>query len=149
MTKLRMHKGLLAYRQEMQEALRQVRQSSIGGIPKVVPLYVPLASPGLLPPPSILLVSLNAYKGGQDDFIGIAAVHTFDLAAMYVDVSDGDGNLIETGDAYPYADAPELWGFYPAVHVLPGACVTVHVTAVDCMGGIGRGWAGKRMGEDS
>jgi hypothetical protein len=102
----------------------------------------------VLPPPQIELISLYDYEGQGDDSIGIDAYHDFGIADMHITILDDQGNRIEDGDAYPYTDHPNLWWFFPEVRIPLGTSVIVHVTATDCMGGVGRGSKRKTLGED-
>jgi hypothetical protein len=67
---------------------------------------------------------------------------------MHITILDNQGNRIEDGDAYPYTDHPNLWWFFPEVRISLGTSVIVHVTATDCMGGVGRGCERKTLGEE-
>lgn len=91
-------------------------------------------------------VSLEGYEGQGDDFIGIVAYHDFGIHAMHITILDERGRRIESGEADPFPDNPELWDYIPTERVPPGTTLTVHVTAIDCMGGIGRGWESKTLG---
>jgi hypothetical protein len=152
MTKVLMNVNLLDYQQEMKESLRQVVQYNyIEGVrrPERVDLQQPrLFLEDVLPPPAIELISLDAYEGQGDDFIGVDAYHDFGIAAMHITILDDQGNRIEAGDAYPYEDHPNLWWFFPEVRMPLGTSLIVHVTAVDCIGGVGTCWIGKTLGED-
>jgi hypothetical protein len=137
MTKVIMNTDLLVYRQEMKESLRQVvRQNSIGGVRQADRSWAPFISKGALVPPDIACISLEGYRGQDDDFIGIMVFHDFGIASLNVTILDDRGNRIESGDAFPYPDNPELWWFLPTVQVPSGITVNVQVTAIDCMGGI-------------
>lgn len=152
MTKVMITPDLLVYRQEMKDGLRQVVQHNyIQGVRR--PERLDFGEPRLLledvlPPPEIQLISLYDYEGQGDDFIGVDAYHDFGIACMRITIHDDQGNRIEEGNAYPYEDQPNLWWFFPEVGVPLGTKVVVHVTAMDCMGGIGRGWERKTMGEE-
>ena len=146
-----MHVNLLEYQQDMKEALRQVVQHNyIKGIqgPERLDLRERrLVLEDVLPPPEIQLISLDLYEGQGDDFIGIDAYHEFGIDLMQVTILDDQGNLIEEGGADPYEDRPNLWSFFPEVHVPLGTSVIAHVTAIDCLGGVGRRWIKKMLGE--
>ncbi len=153
MTKVRMNIDLLDYRQDMKEALRQVVQYNyIEGVrrPEREPTkWAPrLFLEDVLPPPEIQFISLFDYEGQGDDFIGVDAYHEFGIASMRITIHDDQGCLIETGDAEPYEDRPNLWWFFPEVLIPLGTKVIVHVTAMDCMGGIGTRCERKTLGED-
>jgi hypothetical protein len=149
MTKVRMNTGLLAYRRRMKETLRQVvQQNSIAGICPAEWAEPVLAQKDLLPPPCILAISLEGYKGQGDDLIGIWVDHDFGVASLHVTIRGLQGNTIEKGDAYPFSESTELWWFFPVVCVPWGTAVTVEVTAIDCMGNVTRWWKGQTMGEE-
>jgi hypothetical protein len=149
MTKVLMNTDLLAYRQRMKETLRQVvQQNSIAGIRQAEWAEPVLAQKDLLPPPCILAISLEGYKGEGDDLIGIWVDHDFGIASLHVTIRDLLGNTIEKGDAYPFSESAELWWFFPVVCVPCGTVVTVEVTAMDCMGNVARWWKSKTLGEE-
>jgi hypothetical protein len=136
----------------MKERLRQVVQYNyVRGIrqpERVDPGQPRLILEDLLPPPEIQFISLFDYQGQGDDFIGVHAYHEFGIAAMYITIVDDQGNRAEVGNAYPYDENPNLWWFFPEVRVPLGTLVTVYVTAIDCMGGIGTRWIRKTLGEE-
>ncbi len=152
MTKVLMNIDLLDYQQDMKETLRQVVQYNyVDGVrrpERVDTGEQRLVLEDVLPPPEIQLISLHAYEGQGDDFIGIDAYHEFGIASMRVTIHDDQGKRIEDGNAYPYDDQPNLWWFLPEVHVPLGTKVIVRVTAMDCMGGIGTRWTRKTLGEE-
>ena len=49
---------------------------------------------------------------------------------------------------FPLQEDPTLWGFLPKALVPAGSEVIAHVTALDCIGSIGRAWQRKTIGED-
>ncbi len=152
MTKVLMIRGLLEYRQDMKESLRQVVQYNYGqGIRRPERVDVGerhLRLEEVLPPPEIQLISLYDYTGQGDDFIAVDAYHEFGIHSMRITIHDDQGDLIEDGDAYPYDDNPNLWWFFPEVQIPLGTKVIVRVTAMDCMGGIGTSQARRTLGED-
>lgn len=154
MTKVLMHPGLLAYRQEMKDALRQVIQHNyIEGAPQLGladPFQARLSLEDVLPPPEIELIDLYAYQGQDpdDDYIGAMIYHDFGIASINITILDEWGCVIESGEMTNFPDHPELWDYLPTVRVPEGTRVIVHVTAMDCMGGIGRGWERKTLGEE-
>ena len=148
---------LLEYQLDMKDALRQVIQENyIGGVREAeraetplfhtVPKALSLREENLLPPPFIKFISLFAYEGQEDDYIGVVACHDFGIHDMHITILDGQGRRIESGEVFPFPDNPELWEYAPTARVPAGTAVTVHVTAIDCMGGIGRGWESKTLG---
>lgn len=95
-----------------------------------------------------MCILLDAYEGQGDDFIGVVAYHDFGIHSMYITIRDGEGKLIENGEMSPYPENPDLWEYLPKARSPLGTKVIVQVTAMDCMGGIGRGWVRKILGED-
>lgn len=152
MTKVRMNIDLLEYRQDMKQTLRRVVQHNyVQGVRRPEQIdtgELRLYLADVLPPPEIQLIALHAYEGQGDDFIGVDAYHEFGIASMKIKILDAKGHLIEDGHAYPYDDYPNLWWFFPEVRVPLGEAVTVHVTAMDCMGGLSTRWVRKTLGED-
>jgi hypothetical protein len=149
MTKVWMNSDLLDYQQDMKDVLRQVLQwNHIGGVPQPEPAEPRLARKDLLPPPYIGFIALDGYLGQGDDYIGLTASHDFGIHSMHITIVDSQGNVIESGEMSPFPGNPDLWEYPPQACVPPGTSVTVLVTAIDCMGGIGRGWERKTMGEE-
>ena len=148
MTKVMMNHHLLSYRQGMQENLHQaIQHKHIADTPQIAWAEAVLAQKDLLPPPCILAISLEGYKGESDDLIGIWVDHDFGIARMHVTIRDLQDNRIERGDAYPFSENAELWWYLPSICVPPGAAVIVEVTARDGMGGVSKWWKSKTMGE--
>ena len=138
MTKLQMNRDLRDYQEEMKETLRQViQQNFIGGIQEAGRGELPFALENLLPCPIILAIFLESYEGQGDNFIGIVALHDFDIYAMEVSIRDDQGNLIERGEASRYPEDPELWEYLLTARIPAGTSVDVKVVATDCMGGVG------------
>jgi hypothetical protein len=147
MTKILMNLDLLAYRQRMKDTLQQVvQQNEIAGMRQTEWAEPVLAQKDLLPPPCILAISLEGYKGEGDDLIGIWVDHDFGIASVRVTIRDDQGKRIERGDAYPFSENAELWWFLPAVCIPSGTSVLVEVTARDRMGSVTKWWKRKTMG---
>jgi hypothetical protein len=139
MTKVFMNMDLLAYRLEMKETLRQVLgQNYITGAPQPFVAETVLAQEHLLPPPAIGFILLDGYTGQGDDYIALTASHDFGIHSMRITIVDDSGFVIETGEMWPFLEDPNAWEYLPQVCVPFGTSVTVHITAMDCMGGIGR-----------
>jgi hypothetical protein len=119
MTKVQMNLGLLAYRQYMQESLRQVlQQNFIGGISRAdQPEEILLVETNLLPPPRFMTISLDGYAGQGGDFIGVVIFHDFGVHAVHISIRDGQGNLIENGAVSSYPDNPICWEYLPTALV--------------------------------
>jgi hypothetical protein len=149
MTKVLMNANLLTYQRGMVDALRQIIQHNyITGAPQPYLAYPPFTQERLLAPPSIGFISLDGYLGQGDDYIVLVASHDFGMHSMHITILDDGGHVIETGAMWPFPGDPNGWEYVPTVQVPPGTSVTVHITAIDCMGGIGRGWEKKTMGDD-
>jgi hypothetical protein len=154
MTKVLMSVDLLAYRQEMKDALRQVVQYNyIGGVRQAeqVPwVELPLARKDLLPSPDILLITLDAYEGQdpEQDFIAAEVCNHFGIASVHITIWDDQGNRIEGGEMSPFPNSSAFWEYLPTVCVPLGTDVIAQVTAMDCMGAIATRWIGKTMGEE-
>ena len=139
---------LLQYQWEMKETLRRgIQENYVGGVREAERAKPVLVQENLLPPPCIMYIFLEGYEGQGDDFIGIVAFHDFGIASMRILILDEWGGVIESGEASPYPDDPELWEYLPTARVPLGTPVTVHVTATDCIDGIGRRWGSKTLGE--
>ena len=148
MTKVLMNIDLLEYQREMKEALRQViQQNFIDGIRQAGRMEPLLVQEKLLPPPYIMSLCLEAYEGQGDDFIGVVAYHDFGIYSMHITILDDQGNRIESGEASPYPEDPDLWEFLPTARVPVGTSVTVLVTAIDYMDSVGRWWKRKTLGK--
>jgi len=151
MTKVLMNRNLLAYRLYMRDSLRQVLvQNYITGAPQPFVAEPMLAQEHLLPPPSIGFMALDGYRGRGDEYIALTASHDFGIHSMRITILDEMGQLIESGEMWPFPADPNTWEYLPQACVPPGTpSVTIHVTAFDCMGGIGRGWERKILEEDT
>ena len=149
MTKVLMNMDLLAYQLGMKEDLRQVLvQNTITGAPQPYLAETVFAQKHVLPPPCIGFIALDGYLGQGDDYIGFTASHDFGIHSMRITILDDRGHVIESGEAVPMLEDPNVWEYLPQACVPAGTSVTVHVTAFDCMGGIGRGWERKTLGEE-
>ena len=149
MTKVLMSANLLAYQLEVKNALRQVLgQNYITGTPRPYLAETVLAQKHLLPPPSIGFITLDGYLGQGDDYVAITASDDFGIHSMRITIVDNRGNLIESGEMWPFPNNPNVWEYLPQACVPAGTSVIVHITAIDCMGGIGRGCEKKTMGEE-
>ncbi len=149
MTKVHMNMNLLAYRMEMRDALRQVLvQNYITGAPQPFGAETVLAQEHLLPPPVIGFIALDGYLGQGDDYIALTASHDFGMHSVRITIVDDGGHVIESGEMWPFPGDPNGWEYLPQVCVPPGtSSVTIHVTAFDCMGGIGRASERKTLEE--
>jgi hypothetical protein len=67
---------------------------------------------------------------------------------MHITIVDDQGCVIESGEAFPFLEDPNAWKYLPQACVPPGRTVTVHVTAFDSLGGIGRAWESKALEEE-
>jgi hypothetical protein len=149
MTKVRMSIKVLAYQKAMVKALRQVvGRNFINGVPQPYRAEPPFTQKHLLAGPSIGLIVLDEYRGQGDDYIAILATHHVGMHSVHITIVDDGENFIEYGEAAPLLTDPSAWEYIPEVCVPPGTHVRVHVTAIDHMGGIGRAWERKTMGEE-
>jgi|WetSurMetagenome_2_1015567.scaffolds.fasta_scaffold422871_2 hypothetical protein len=101
----------------------------------------------LLPPPSIMTISLEGYAGQGEDLIGVVIFHDFGIHAVHISIRDEHGNLIENGEVTPCPDDPICWEYYPTALVTAGTPVIVEVVAEDCMGSLAVWQEGKTLGE--
>jgi hypothetical protein len=133
-----------AYLTEMPEIVREVvREKYIAGVRTFTAEDPVLAQDGLLPPPTILMIDLECYEGQFHDLIMIHASSDFGIAQLRVTIQDEQGNVIESGLAAPFADAPDLWDYQTEVQVPSDSTVVVTVVAMDRLGAIAR--LGKRI----
>lgn len=96
-----------------------------------------LAQKHLLPPPSVGLIFLEGYHGQGDDYIGVVAAHDFGIHSMCITVLDDRGCVLESGEMWPLPQDPNGWEYLPEARVPPGTAVTVHVTAMRGLHGLG------------
>jgi hypothetical protein len=149
MTKVRMNINLLAYQMYMKDSLQEVIQRNyINGAPKPYLAEPPFTQKHLLVAPSIGFIALDGYMGQGDDYIGFVAAHDFGIHSMHITILDDQGHVIESGQASPFLEDPNGWEYLPQACVPSGTTVTVQITAVDCMGGIGRAWESKTLEEE-
>ena len=73
--------------------------------------------------PVIDLIDTTAYKGNPGDLIEVEARDDFRVTEVKVEVTDGDGNLIEAGSATP-AEIKDTW-VYEATVANPSVAGTV------------------------
>ena len=66
---------------------------------------------------------------------------------MHITIRDNRGQVIESGNMSPFPEDPELWEYLPRARAPLGTTVIIQVTAIDCMGGVGRAWEKKPMGK--
>ena len=148
MTKILMNHGLLEYRREMVDTLCQVLQYNyINGAPQPFVAEPPFTQKHLLVAPFIGFIALDGYLGQGDDYIGLVASHDFGIHSMHITIVDDQGNSIESGEMWPSLEDPNAWEYVPKARVPGGTTVVVQVTALDCMGGIGRASERKTLGE--
>jgi hypothetical protein len=138
MTKIYFANSILDYRQDMAEAVRQlIRENYIGGVKPFIGDDPRLSQPDLLPPPRIEAIELHFYQGRVDDQVMLCVTSDFGLASVSVVIMDGQGNLIERGEADPISASAECWSYVARVDVPAGTSVTVQAAAVDRLGGAG------------
>ena len=140
MTKVMLNAALLQYRKEMADLARQtVKESFIDGVKKVdfgsEESFPP--QPDLLPPPRIEVIELSLYHGQIGDPIFFATSDDFGIWNVYVVIRDGEGNLIESGDASQFDDCSDYWDYLATVNVPAGTSVRAYAAATDSLGGAG------------
>jgi|KBSSwiStaDraftv2_1062776.scaffolds.fasta_scaffold34043_3 hypothetical protein len=139
MTKVILSQAVLNYRREMAEAVSDtIKASFIDGVkPFVTEERFLTTSPELLPPPKIEVIELTNYQGNIGDLIFLATSADFGIWNLHVVIRDDKGNVIESGDASPFEDAPDCWDYVATVAVPSGTSVTVYATATDRFWGVG------------
>lgn len=85
--------------------------------------------------PSVAEVDLSGYTGAVGDVIVVQAEDDFEVVAVHVTLSDGDGNALEAGDAVLGPDG--RWTYTTTVAVDAGTTVRIGVSATDRPGGTG------------
>ena len=80
--------------------------------------------------PSIEQVDISAYLGKVDDFISITATDDHAVKSVHVKIENGDGSLVEEGDAQPQAD-PNQWRYTATARNATLAGDKITVTATD------------------
>ena len=138
MTKVFLSESVLKYRREMAEAVSQtIKGSFIDGVKTYRGEEPPLAHLDLLPPPKIEIIELSCYQGKPDDLIFLATSNDFGIWNVHIVVRDEAGNVIESGDAAPFEDAPDCWDYMVTVSVPAGTHVTVCAAATDQFWNVG------------
>jgi len=94
-------------------------------------------TPELLPPPKIEVIELTSYQGNIGDLIFLATSTDFGIWNLHVVIRDDKGNIIESGDAFPFGDAPDCWDYVATATVPSGTSVIVYATATDGFWGVG------------
>jgi hypothetical protein len=151
MTRVRLGRLLLEYRQCMAEWVDELRSEKTGSGAKPPVPKAPwqaswqpkdrsaLASmkAGLLAAPAILLLDVSAYDGQASDFIQIATCDEFGVDAVHVSICDEHGNLIEDDYALENPDFTDHWVYFANVPVPAGTRVTISARAMDALGAVG------------
>ena len=83
--------------------------------------------------PSIELVDISAYVGKVGDFIHITATDDHAVKSVHVRIENGDGSLVEEGDAAQQTD-PNQWLFTATAKNATLAGDKITVTATDTPG---------------
>ena len=122
----------------MAELVRQViKENFIAGVKSPGVGELPLAQLDLLLPPKIERLDLFFYEGRADNLIWIHTSDEFGIVNLYLIFKDEQGNLIERGDAIPWPDEPNRWGYVTTASVPPGTAVTIYAVATDTLDGVG------------
>jgi hypothetical protein len=95
--------------------------------------------------PSVDSVDLSNYTGAAGDAIVIMASDDFAVLAVQVSLTDGDGNMIESGAALESPPNSGRWVYTATVAVNTGTTVRIAVTAEDRPGGLGTGEGEKAL----
>lgn len=83
--------------------------------------------------PSIELVDIGNYIGKVGDFIHVTATDDHAVKSVHVKIENGDGSLVEEGDAVQQAD-PNLWRYIATARNTTLAGDKITVTATDAPG---------------
>lgn len=77
--------------------------------------------------PEIRCIDTSTYRGAAGETITITATDDFRVTSVLVNITDGDGHLIEEGQAMLCEDVPDNWIYTAraANPVLPGTKVAV------------------------
>jgi len=138
MTKVFLSASVLKYRKEMAEAVSQtIKESFIQGVKTYRGEESPLAHPDLLPPPKIEIIELSCYQGKPGDLILLATSEDFGIWNVHIVIRDEAGNVVESGDAAPFEDAPDCWDYMTTTSVPAGTHVTVSAAATDQLLNVG------------
>ena len=86
--------------------------------------------------PSVDEVDLSAYSGAVGDEIIIMASDDFDVMSVEVVLSDGEGNLLESGAAVETPPDSGRWVYAATAAVATGTTVRIAVTASDRPGSL-------------
>ena|SRR5690349_22633088 len=148
MTKVRITRPILEYRQEMAELVEQIcRESTVNGVDRqrmnkfVSPRkeVLELCLPGLLTHPQVesLWAAICLTDGHLDGWIQINTSECYGVLDVYVVLHDEQGDLIESDFAIHEESMPNHWGYFASAPVQPGTTVVVRAMAMDQFGGIG------------
>jgi hypothetical protein len=97
----------------------------------------PLARADLLPPPQVWLFDLHFFDGQADNPIWIYTSNEFGFLNLHLRFSDGQGRLIERGDAAMWPGDPQCWFYFTTACVPSGTTVILSAVATDALGNVG------------
>ena len=138
MTKVLIDAFGIAYRRKNAEDVCEILMGKhIAGVTARGCPEPPLAQLHLMPPPVIDMMDLTIYEGNVNDLILLAASDLFGIGNIHVTISDEQGNVIESGDAFEEPVGSGIWNYFANVAVPSGATVIVHAAAIDSLGGVG------------
>ena len=147
MTRVWMSPAVLDYCEGMAARVREVGQKPVitGVEPRRKELFPELRYPralrleGLLTPPRIEFIDpcLSPEEEQVEGIIQITASGEYGVSNVYVRLEDDQGNQIESGFALRDEVEEDDWFYFPSASFRSGASVTVRVTALDPLGGIG------------
>jgi hypothetical protein len=83
--------------------------------------------------PTIHKVDLSGYNGQDGNVIDVTVTDDFAVASVFVKISDGQGNVLESGFATENIDSTSRWYYSARANV--SVPVTIEVVAKDYPGG--------------
>ena len=86
--------------------------------------------------PSIELLGFGNYNGQIGSSIQILTADDVGVVSVNVTLKNGQGNLIESGNAVEYPVGTGQWSYTATAAVASGTSVTAYVTAADRPGGM-------------
>ncbi|MBC8509687.1 MAG: hypothetical protein H8D34_32980 [Chloroflexi bacterium] len=95
--------------------------------------------------PSVDEFDISAYTGTEGDEIAIMARDDFGVIAVHIEITDGDGNAIESGAAVETPADSGRWIYTVTANVGTGTDVRIAVTVSDRPGGVGEAQSEKTI----
>lgn len=139
--------ALLHAEQPMAEVIYQLQSQRESFFPRNLSGLVPAASTpepvsheiymeGLLRPPGIDSVKIEADEDGTDPILFISAAENAGKINIFVSVLDESGNLVTCGPAFYLPGSGTQWAFPILEPVASGIPVHVSIHVIDCVGGV-------------